>query len=236
MPVFPSGKRRIMEAQQSPNETGTGLNLEDNSVSEFRSRPQQQEIVDNGPGNVQEMPEQSNPQPAASAQPNLPGTNVPNQQEVTSDDVSTTSEDNIKTAVFQILQELGVPPRQLKENAAKIIEVTHDLDTNLVNGHYLIPTYTQGHEITEAKAKQIAAQIGKRFNLSQSLKAGDINYRVDFRSNAAQNTMGHGTSFDNLGGGQSNRKAASTTPSIHDMIKFSKERLVKTLKGKKDSQ
>jgi hypothetical protein len=225
MAIFPSGQRRVMMAQQQdPNAGKSGISVGNEAATAFRSQPQQQQVVDAEFPKDAESPQQV-PTPGQSEQQN-PQQEANGQQQQQQQAV----DDEFKTFVFKMLTELGVPERQLQENAEKLIEIVHDLDTGSVRGFYMIPTYTQGHQITESKAKALAAKIGLKFNLSQSLKAGGSNYRIDFTSRGAQEQMGHGTSFDQIGGGQKGgmggqRKAAAIVPSLSDMMKSSKDDL-----------
>lgn len=238
MPIFPSGKRRVMEAQQTPDEGQRGLNVGEDAAAAFRAQPQQEDVVDEGGqmSEVQTNNKEQGQQPynAQQMQQQMQGAQDPQQAQEQQAAQAQDADDELKNQIFRTLEELGVPPRQLKENAEKILEVTHDLDTGMVRGFYLIPTYTQGHEVNESHAKKLAAQIGQRFNLSQKLKAGGMNYRVDFQSNVAQHQMGHGTSFDQLGGKQQGgfgqQKAAEVAPSMQEMMKVSKDCLFNALK------
>ena len=233
MAIFPSGIRRFMVAQeQNPKNNMGGVSVGDDAAQSFRSQPQQEKVVDSQfpqdaefPKDVQQ-PGAGDPQQKVKQQPGVGGP----QQEAEQPSQQQEVDDEFKTFVFKMLEDLGVPSRQLQENGEKLIEIVHDLDTGSVRGFYLIPTYTQGHQITESRAKALAARMGLKFNLSQSLKAGGMNYRVDFTSRGAQEQMGHGTSFDQLGGGQKGgmggqRKAAGIVPTLSDMLKFSKDEL-----------
>lgn len=145
---------------------------------------------------------------------------------------------NIRGYVFQLLEELGAPPRLILENPDTFFQGKKDLDTGTISGSYILPSYTKNKKVTQQEAESIAMKIGEQFGLSQSISPQGSNFKIDFRTKEVQMQEDHGTSLQELvknrgaakpGGQASMGKAAS---SKSGMIKIDRNELYQKLTQK----
>jgi hypothetical protein len=121
---------------------------------------------------------------------------------------------NIRGFVFQSLEQLGAPARLIMDNPDTFFQGKKDLDTGTITGTYVLPSYTKNKKITQEEAEGIAAKIGERFGLSQSISPQGNNFKIDFRTREMMTPEDHGTSLQELvknkGGGSSGQPGGSS--------------------------
>lgn len=237
MAIVPNGKLKIMEAQnlqtdindQSANRFD---GIENTDVPEERSDIQQQPIDSVGediPGAVEQPVEQQQMDINEPVQEQF-------EQEQKQENQEETEYSDLQAFVYGMLEKVGVEKRQLMNLSKQIYSEETDLQSGMLVGHYMIPSFTNSQKITKDIATQIAKKIGDRFNLSQKLKwlpvsakgktSGAGNWRIDFRSAPKQETVENGgNSFDGLY--EENKKTAST---LGELIKDRKDELYNTLR------
>lgn len=243
MAIVPSGKRRFMKLQQNYQ------------VTDQEGDATQSEVVDDGQAEGSKGPafdanklkqDMSGKQSVTGPQYGeedyqaaVSGGKLDPQQ---SPDEGQADEDlgkkgaNIRGYVFQMLEELGAPPRLIMENPDTFFQGKKDLDTGTITGTYVLPSYTNNHKITQHEAEKIAMQIGEKFGLSQSISPQGNNYKVDFRTREIQQDENFGTSLQELvkqkggnkgqfGGGQGGGQMARAARTQSEMIKESRSGL-----------
>lgn len=213
MAIVPSGKRRLMKLQQQYQVT----NQEGDAT--------QSEVVDDGAGaskgpafDVNQLKQDLSNQSVTGPQYGeedyqaaVSGGKLDSSVQ-SPEDVQQSVEElgqkgaNIRGYVFQLLEELGAPPRLIMENPDTFFQGKKDLDTGTITGSYILPSYTTHKKITQEEAERIAMQIGEKFGLSQSISPQGNNYKIDFRTRELQTQEDFGTSLQELvkqkGGGK----------------------------------
>lgn len=219
MAITPSGKIRKMQVQNFR----TAQQLFD--AGQQRDSVEQTEVKDVQPAPVEPQPV-SPPTPTEST----PAVKIPEADK----SVDLQKDSTMKAYIYNMLEGLGVPKRQLDNIDKQLYSQEINLDDRTISGHYMIPTFTIQGEIDEQKAQSIARQIGEKFNLSQKMKLNGRNWRIDFRSVPKQENHDGGSSFDELQGNL-DKKASFT---IGEMIKARKDDLYNKLRnlsnGRKD--
>jgi hypothetical protein len=248
MTLVPSGRWRLMVAQtmgqNDPAHNGVGSPPAPPGSPAPRNDIEQNPIGGNTPPADGAAPEA----PPAGGDPQMPAETMgqggadelsvePIAQEGEDTQQQQNPETSLKAYVFNVLEHLGVPPRQL-QTIPDIFSQEIDFDSNTVTGHYLVPTYTAHSQIDEKKAIQIARKIGQRFGLSQKMKLehrnGVTNWRVSFQTMPKQSVQQGGSSFDafqgqsnfNKGSGAQNRAAFT----MGEMIKARRDDLYETMR------
>lgn len=213
MPIVPSGKRRLMKLQQQYQVTDQDADATQSEVTgggddaqgpAFDTEKLKQNMSGNKPGSMT-GPQYGEDDFEAAASG---GRIDPSQGEEKgqSDEELGKKGANIRGFVFQMLEQLGAPPRLIIENPDTFFQGKKDLDTGTISGSYVLPSYTRNRKIEQAEAEQIAMKIGERFGLSQSISPQGNNFKVDFRTREVMTGEDHGTSLQELvknkGGGK----------------------------------
>lgn len=243
MAIVPSGNRRLMKLQQNYEVTDSDS---DAMQSEVKSGKSGQEAgpsfdwnaVQQGTKNQSVTgPQYGEEDFKAAVEPKVDSSVTdPNEVEQNVQDLGRKGA-NIRGHIFQLLEELGAPPRLLMESPDTFFQGKKDLDTGVITGSYILPSYTKNKKITQQEAEGVAMQIGNMFGLSQSISPMGNNFKVDFRTREVEQGIDHGTSLQELvkgkggmggsPGGISNRKAAQTQG---EMIKASRQNLYDAVK------
>lgn len=245
MALVPSGRFKLMETQvlktaQSLNDPNAFKQNAEGGTPPPRDNIQQQEIGGGETPSAGPAASEGQPSPTPVEGPEAGEQMVPQQG---SDQLNTPQDANaatqqqastMKAYIFKVLEELGVQRRQIENIDKQVFSQEINLDDHTINGHYMIPTFTQNGEIDEQKAQHIAHQIGQKFGLSQRMKLNGRNWRVEFKSMPRQEVMQGGSSFDEFhqqaskgGGGQPQAKAAFTQG---EMIKARRDDLYEIMR------
>ncbi len=242
MAIVPSGKLRIMEAQNLQtdinNQSANRFDgIESADVPEERNAIQQQPIEDAGEDVMSGPTEQAgNITSTEPIQEQPVQDQFEQQQKEEEAPVEETEYSDLQAFVYGMLEKIGVEKRQLMNLSKQIYSEETDLQSGILVGHYMIPSFTNSQKITKDIAAQIAKKVGDRFNLSQKLKwlpvqvkgkqSGAGNWRIEFRTAPKQeNVENGGNSFDGLY--EDNKKTAST---LNELIKDRKDELYNTLR------
>ena len=206
MAIVPSGKQKLMKLQQSYNVTD-----QDGEATQSEVKPDQGNAAPafdwNGLQNDMNKPSVAGPhygeedfQQAAKGGKMDSNSGM---QDDTMWDLGRKGA-NIRAFVFHTLEELGAPPRLIMDSPDTFFKGTKDLDTGILSGSYILPSYTKNRKIPQEEAETIAMRIGQQFGLSQKLSPQGRNYKIDFRTRDNSGSEDFGTSLQELaqGGGK----------------------------------
>lgn len=220
MPILPSGRRRASEcapdlATGLHSEHLRGLSKEAASTSASSSAPCNFDALRAAVSNpekqsvpsLQKIAQALDHQSISSdfGDP-IPGQELPEEDlQSHQDDLLSEEESDFEASLESYftkkLVSLGVSPRTFKgkDGLDPFFQWDEDLDSGTSSGFYLIPTYTIKGEISRKQAKNIASEMGKKFNLSQKLSTEGNNYKVKFQTRSEEpQRPSHGSSFDEL--------------------------------------
>tara|TARA_B100000614_G_scaffold262903_1_gene299890 strand:- start:64875 stop:65591 length:717 start_codon:yes stop_codon:yes gene_type:complete len=234
MSLVPSGRRRVQVAQSFSSQS-TGLGGDDVAQDSFYADPQQQQGQQEAPAfdfnALQQNMEQDQAAPQPSAE-DIDGA-VNGEQGGDSDLAG-----NLESFIIQRLVSLGVPERMFggKDGVDPFFQWDEDLDSETSSGFYLIPSFTATQKIGRDEAKQLATEIGQKFNLSQKITKEGRNYKVKFQTKIAEPEAAQfGTSLDDVikpgTFQQGDSKAAS---SRHPYITGSKDSVLASIQKQLD--
>lgn len=246
MAIVPTGRVRLMEKQAvGPDDIKKfePQGVQNASSPAPRNDIQQEQIGASGEGQPQQ-PGQQNPQAqqGAQQQPGAPEqVQHPQAQMQPKEQVHKVNTAQMKDHYFQVMQQAGIPVRQLDpENKQKLFTRGGSQD-GTVQGTFYIPTYlADGRQLHDDEAFQLAKKVTDQFKGVQlkgwqEVKGG---YRYDWHNKSERAQGITGTSFDELfgnsggggagggggsgGAGPAPAKAAST---LNELIKFNKQDL-----------
>jgi hypothetical protein len=206
MAIVPSGKRRLMKLQQQYQVTDQEGDATQSEVTNDGAGGGSQEPAFNTEKLKQDMTNKSVTGPqygeedyqAAVSGGKLDSSAPSKEEPQQGDDELGKKGSNIRGYVFQLLEELGAPPRLIMENPDTFFQGKKDLDTGTITGSYILPSFTNNKKVTQDDAERIAHQIGAKFGLSQSISPQGSNYKVDFRTKELQMQEDFGTSLQEL--------------------------------------
>ncbi|MAG28514.1 hypothetical protein CMI47_23545 [Candidatus Pacearchaeota archaeon] len=156
----------------------------------------------------------------------MSGVNIPvdfsNQPQDVSNEASIDEED-LKSSIFQSLEDIGLSPRVIREKHDSIFSQTLKSDGSL-SGFFLIPTFTAEGKISIKKATDMANSISTKYSLEWQIEEVNNNYKVKFDTMKQESAPE--SSFDQLGG-----KTPKTASVLSELLEERKNLLYNKLRN-----
>jgi hypothetical protein len=129
---------------------------------------------------------------------------------------------DLKSSIFIELERIGLPSRIAREKQDSIFGQTIKSD-GMLNGFFLIPTFTAEGKVSLNTATGIAKDVSSRFGLDWQIEEINNNYRVKFETKKQE--ISPESSFDQLG-----KKASTNNDVLSELLEERKNLLYKKLR------